>query len=57
MPAMRLQPDATEAHFNYGVMLANQKRFPEAARQFSKTLELNPAHPKAREFLTRVQGR
>jgi Tfp pilus assembly protein PilF len=49
--AVRLDPKATEAYFNYGVFLLGQSRPAEAKEEFRKTLEINPRYAEAHSNL------
>jgi Flp pilus assembly protein TadD len=42
--ALELQPAYCEAHSNLGVLLSNQKRYPEAEISLREALRLDPAH-------------
>ena len=52
--AVRLRSDDPDAHFNYGVTLANLHRFDEARAQWEKTLELDPTREDARRYLEQI---
>ena len=51
---VRLQPDFVNARFNYGVALARQQRYAEAAQQFQETLRRQPDHSAAKSALERA---
>ena len=52
---VRLKPDFVEARFNYGVALAKQQRYAEAAQQFQATLQRQPDHSAAKSALERAR--
>src|SRR5689334_12998778 len=45
--AIALNPNLADAHYNFGVMLAEQKRFTEAAEAFRRAIEANPQFAEA----------
>ena len=53
--AARLNP-ATSAHYVFGLVLFDQKRYPEAAEAFRRALALNPGDNGANTQLGRVLG-
>jgi tetratricopeptide (TPR) repeat protein len=40
--ALKINPDQSELHYNYGLALLAQKRLKEAAGSFHRALEINP---------------
>ena len=46
--AVRLQPADADAHYNYGISLAQQGKLQDAAREFRATVQLRPADVEAR---------
>jgi tetratricopeptide (TPR) repeat protein len=58
--AVDISPEAPFNHLNYGVALAADGRFDEAAQQFRQTLALAPQNPQARanlELLTELRAK
>ena len=51
---VRLQPDFVNARFNYGVALAREQRYAEAAQQFQEVLRRQPDHAAAKSALARA---
>ncbi len=45
--AMRINPDVPVIHYNYGVLLAGDRRIAEAAQAFQTCLRLDPYHADA----------
>ena len=55
--ALQLQGDHSGAHYNWGVLQADARRFDDAAEAFRLTLKVNPFHPQAHNNLgTLVAG-
>lgn len=52
--AVQAKPDFVEARFNYGIALAKQHRYDEAARQFQETLQRQPDHAATKAALERA---
>ena len=46
--AIRLQPENADAHYNFGIALAQAGKLPDAAREFRATVDLRPADVEAR---------
>jgi len=58
--ALRLDPRSVEAHYNFGLALASERRLAESAEHFARALALQPDHLAARVNLgavLRAQGR
>lgn len=55
--AIRIGPTGLGAHYLLGTLLAQEGRFPEAATEFRAELALDPAQPKVREELNKLEGR
>jgi tetratricopeptide (TPR) repeat protein len=56
--ALQLQGDHAGAHYNWGVLQADARRFDEAADAFLRALQVNPFHPQAHNNLgTLAAGR
>ena len=49
-------PDDAEAHNLLGIALASQQRFDAAREQFTRALQIDPAHQQARANLARVNA-
>ena len=49
--ALRIRPDNADAQHNWGVALAQEKRFPEAIEHFRAALAIEPGHVEARQYL------
>jgi tetratricopeptide (TPR) repeat protein len=54
--ALRLKPDYAEAHYNFGIALANAGRIPEAIAQYKEAVRLVPNYAPARTALEQLQA-
>ena len=45
--SIKVFPDSEEIHFNYGTILAQQGKVPEASKLFARVIEINPANANA----------
>ena len=52
---VQLHPGEAGAHFNYGVILAAQEKWDEAAAQFSEALRLKPDFAEAKQGLDAIK--
>ena len=52
--ALTLSPDNVEAHLNWGVALAKQGKFADAAEQFRAVLAIDPNNADAKDYLART---
>ncbi len=55
--ALRLDPESGDAHLNLGVAMAEDRKFDEAAAQFSEVLRLRPGDPVATKYLGIARAR
>jgi tetratricopeptide (TPR) repeat protein len=55
--SIRLKSDQWESHFELGVLLEKQRRFPEAAAELERSIALSPRQPDAHYHLSRVYDR
>jgi tetratricopeptide (TPR) repeat protein len=51
---LRIRPDNAEAQHNWGVALAQQRKFAEAIEHFRAALAIDPNHAEAREYLDKA---
>lgn len=54
---LRLGSDLADAHYNYGVLMASQRRLAEAASAFESALQVDPFHPRAHNNLGALLAR
>lgn len=53
---LRLQADDPEAHYRLGVLYMLERQFVLAKGEFQRTLELDPAHKHAKEYLEQLKN-
>ena len=55
--SIALKPDQWESHYELGVLLEKQRKFPEAAAELERSIALDPKQPDAHYHLSRVYDR
>jgi tetratricopeptide (TPR) repeat protein len=52
--ALRIRPDEADAHFNWGVALAQQGKFGDAIPHFKAAVAIRPTFQTAQEYIDRA---